>query len=75
MLKFFLLSPIRMLRMVLFEAGGLQFNGSATPVLTSKAFADEGVPLNCREVPFCNNRESSELNRDFRRNFCKVHHF
>ena len=39
-----------MLRMVLFEAGGSQFNGSTTPVLTSKAFSAEEVPLNCREV-------------------------
>ena len=36
--------------MVLFEAGGSQFNGSTTPVLTSKAFSDEGVPLNYSEV-------------------------
>ena len=39
-----------MLRMVLFEAGDLQFNGSATFGLTSNAFSDEGVPLNYSEV-------------------------
>ena len=39
-----------MLRMVLFEVGGLQFNGRTTPVLTSKAFSDEEVPLNYSEV-------------------------
>ena len=51
----------------------MQYNGSATSRLTSNAFSAEEVPLNCRKVPFCNNCESFELNRDFRRNFCMVH--
>ena len=45
-------SAVRMLRKVHFEAGGLQYNGSATSGLTSNAFSAEEVPLNCREVTF-----------------------
>ena len=36
--------------MVHFEAGSLQYNGSETSGLTSKAFSAEEIPLSCSEV-------------------------